>query len=178
MTETADSGKGQLCDVGKSIVLIGMPGAGKSTIGPVLATKLGIPFKDTDIIVKEKDGRELRDIVQEDGFKTFLYIQQKVIMSQKLGDCIIATGGSVVKSSALMKYFKELGKVVYLKWDIHTLEKRLGPERRLARADGQTFRQVFQERESLYIKYADSIIDCKQKNPDDIADEIVMQYLK
>ena len=71
-----------------SIILIGMPGAGKSTVGPLLAEKLKLSFEDTDIIIKNTDGRALRDIVAENGFETFLAIQQKVIMSRKLKDCV------------------------------------------------------------------------------------------
>lgn len=157
---------------GKSIILIGMPGAGKSTVGPLLAQKLRFSFEDTDDIVKRNDGRELKTIVAEDGFEAFLDIQRKVIMSHELKSCILATGGSVIKSDALMKYLRNIGKIVYLKHDFTVLEKRLSPDRKLARARGQTFRQVFEDREPLYIKYADSIIDCTGKTPDEIAEEI------
>lgn len=172
MTETACSGKNIISGSGKNIILIGMPGAGKSTIGPLLAEKLGLSFEDTDIIIKKNDGRELKTIVEEDGFERFLDIQQKIIMSQELKDCVIATGGSVVKSIALMQHFKSIGRIVYLKLDVHTLELRLAPDRRLARASGQTYRQLFEEREPLYIKYAESIIDCTGKTPEEIVCEI------
>lgn len=175
MTEKVCLGKSILPDLSNNIILIGMPGAGKSTIGPLLANKLGLCFEDTDIIVKKNDGRELRDIVAEEGFETFLCIQQKVIISQKWNGCVIATGGSVVKSIALMQHLQELGRIVYLKLDIHTLEQRLAPDRRLARAGGQTYRQVFEEREPLYIKYAESIIDCTGKTPDEIVAEICLK---
>lgn len=156
----------------RSIILTGMPGAGKSTVGPLLARKLGLPFEDTDAIIKQKDGRELKAIVSEDGFEMFLDIQQRVILSQDLKECIVATGGSVIKSDVLMQYLKSIGTVIYLKYDFQVLEQRLAPDRRLARAGGQTFRQVFEEREPLYIKYADSIIDCTGKAPDEIVKEI------
>lgn len=155
-----------------SIVLIGMPGAGKSTVGPLLAEKLKLSFEDTDIIIKNTDGRALRDIVTENGFETFLAIQQKVIMSRKLKDCVVATGGSVVKSPDLMRYLGSIGRIFYLKLDFEILEQRLAPDRRLARTDGQSFRQLFEEREPLYIKYADNIIECSEKTPDEIATEI------
>lgn len=156
----------------RSIILIGMPGAGKSTVGPLLAQRLGFPFQDTDAIVRKEDGRELKAIVSEDGFEAFLDIQQSIIISKDLKGCIVATGGSVVKSEPLMLYLKGIGKVIYLKYDFEVLEQRLTPDRRLARAGGQTFRQVFDEREPLYIKYADSIIDCTGKTPDEIVNEI------
>lgn len=161
-----------------NIILIGMPGAGKSTIGPLLAEKLDLAFEDTDILIKKCDGRELRDIVGEDGFEKFLCIQQKVIMSKVLKGCIIATGGSVIKSAALMQYLKDIGRIVYLKLDFNILEQRLAPDRRLARVNGQTFEQLFAEREPLYIKYADSIIECKDKTPEKIVLEIAEIYSK
>ncbi len=154
------------------IILIGMPGAGKSTIGPLLARKTGLSFEDTDTIVRRKDGRELKAIVAEDGFETFLEIQQKVILTQNLKNCVVATGGSVVKSDVLMRGLKRLGAILYLQVDFEVLQERLAPDRKLARAGGQTFRQVFEERENLYIKYADSIISCTGKTPEDIVEEI------
>lgn len=154
---------------GKSIILIGMPGAGKSTVGPLLAEKLGLTFVDTDVIIEKSDGRKLRDIVAQDGYEGFLEIQQKVIESRKLVSCVIATGGSVVKSEALMRYLRSLGRIIYLKADVNTLEQRLAPERKLARADGQTFRELYMERGPLYEKYAECIIDCTGKNPEEIA---------
>ena len=162
----------------KIIILIGMPGAGKSTVGPLLAEKLGLSFVDTDAIIKKSIGRELRDIVAEDGFKEFLNIQQNVVMAEKFKDCVIATGGSVVKSSILMKHLKGIGRIVYLKLDVNILEQRLEPDRRLARADGQTFRQILEEREPLYMKYAESIIDCGEKTPEAIVCEIAGIYSK
>jgi shikimate kinase len=154
------------------IILIGMPGAGKSTVGPLLAKRKGLSFKDTDAVVKQEDGRELKTIVAEDGFEAFLEIQQKVILSQDFKNCVVATGGSVVKSDALMQIFKGLGMIIYLKVDFEVLQQRLAPGRMLARAGGQTFRQVFEEREPLYINYADSIIECTEKTPDEIVEEI------
>lgn len=156
----------------RSVILIGMPGAGKSTVGPLLAAKLGLSFKDTDSIMKENDGRELKTIVAEDGFEAFLELQQRVLLSQDFSDCVVATGGSVVKSYDLMRRLKEIGTIIYLKYDITILEKRLEPGRKLARAGGQTFRQVFEERGPLYISYADSIIDCGGKAPEEVVTEI------
>lgn len=157
-----------------SIILVGMPGAGKSTIGPMLAKQLDYTFKDTDIIVQQFDGRALRDIVQQDGFEAFMKIQDKALISELSDSCVIATGGSVIKSPELMNYLKELGKIIYLKVDESTLEKRMKPGRRLARADGQTYRQVFEEREPLYRKYADKIILCDGKYPLEITNEIII----
>jgi len=156
----------------KNIILIGMPGAGKSTVGPKLADKLSFSFLDTDTIIREKTGRELRNIVEEDGFEAFLNIQRKIIMQQHFDRNVIATGGSVVLDEELMQFFIENGCVVYLELDIETLEERLAPGRRLARANGQTFRDMFEQRKPLYEKYADIKQICSGKLPEDIAVEI------
>ena len=156
-----------------NIVLIGMPGSGKSTVGPLLAQKTGIGFADTDDIVKNNDGRELRDIVKEEGYERFLELQQKIIKSQQFTDSIIATGGGVVKSEELMLYLKSIGIIIFLDEDPEVLELRLAPGRRLARADGQTFREVYEERRPLYLKYADHIIECTGKSAEKIVQEIM-----
>lgn len=157
---------------GESIILIGMPGAGKSTVGPLLAEKMGLKFVDTDAIIEKSDGRKLRDIVAEDGYEAFLDIQQKIIKSWKFSSCVIATGGSVVKSEALMGYLSSIGRIIYLKVDVSILEQRLAPGRKLARTDGQSFRELFEEREPLYEKYAECIINCTDKSREEIASEI------
>lgn len=158
-----------------SIILTGMPGAGKSTVGPVLSKLTGLAFIDTDELVKEHDGRALRDIVEQEGYEEFLRIQREIIVSCEIGQNIVATGGGVVRDDELMRYFSSAGRVVYLKQDFSTLEKRLAPERKLVRPQGQTFRELFEERNPLYIKYADKIIDCGDKTPTEIAWEIYSQ---
>ncbi len=158
---------------GDNIILIGMPGAGKTTVGALLAKKLGRIFIDTDELVRESDGRPLRDIVEQDGPERFLEIQNAAIIPRKFHNCIISTGGGVVKSIELMQYLKRAGIIVYLKQDAGVLEQRLEPGRKLARADGQTFRQLYKERDPLYILYADRIVECAAKTPDKIVLEII-----
>lgn len=166
---TGESGLGLF----ENIILIGMPGAGKSTIGPLLAEKLGFDFADTDEIVKNADGRTLKDIVAEDGMEKFLEIQKTVIMSVAFERSVIATGGGVVKSAELMRHFKNIGKIIYLKQDLGILEQRLKPGRRLAREAGQAFSTLFIEREPLYAGYADHVIYCCKKTAERIVQEIL-----
>jgi shikimate kinase len=156
-----------------NLILIGMPGSGKSTVGPLLAGKTGKGFVDTDDIVKAADGRELRDIVRDEGYERFLELQQTIIMSQRFSNCVISTGGGVVKSSGLMKYMKETGTVIFLDEDPDVLESRLAPGRRLVREEGQTFRDVYQERRPLYLEYSDVVIKCTGKTVEDIVREIM-----
>jgi len=158
---------------GKNIVLIGMPGSGKSTVGPILAQKTGMGFVDTDQLIKDADGRNLGDIVKEDGYERFLELQQQIITSKVFRNHVIATGGSVVKSESLMRYLKETGVAIYLDEDPVVLESRLDPGRRLARLKGQTFSDLYMERRPLYVRYADRIIDCIGKTADEIVQEII-----
>jgi len=157
----------------ENIILIGMPGAGKSTVGPLLACKLGFAFADTDEIIKNAVGRDLKDIVAEDGLDKFLEIQKTIIMSVVFKRSVIATGGVVVKSSELMRHFKSIGKIIYLKQDCEILERRLDPGRRLAREAGQAFSSLFEEREPLYAGYADHIVYCGEKTAEEIVREIM-----
>lgn len=158
-----------------NIVLIGMPGTGKSTVGPILARMTGLAFVDTDDLVKRQDGRELKDIVAQDGYERFLELQRNIIISCGLRQNVVATGGGVIKDNELMKYLKDAGKVIYLRQSIETLEQRLAPGRKLVRSKGQTFRELFEERDPLYIDYADNIIDCGDKKPEEISREIYSQ---
>ena len=157
----------------ENIILIGMPGTGKTTVGALLAKRLGRTFIDTDELVKKLDGRPLRDIVEQDGLERFIEIQNAAIMPMKFNHCIISTGGGVVKSSELMQYLKKAGTIIYIKQELGILEQRLEPGRKLARANGQTFRQLYEERDPLYIMYADRIVDCAAKTPDKIVLEII-----
>ena len=157
---------------GRNIVLIGMPGAGKSTIGPLLSKLLGMEYADIDDIIKASQGKELRDIVLDRGFEYFLEIQERIIMSLKLSNHVLATGGGVVKSPLSMQYLKENGRVIYLDVDYDTIEQRLAPGRRLARSGGQSLREVYDERTPLYMEYADIIINCSGRNAESIVEEI------
>ena len=156
-----------------NIILTGMPGSGKSTVGPLLAQKTGKCFADTDDILRDAVGRELGDIVRTEGHIGFLELQQQIITSMEFLDHVIATGGGVVKSDGLMQYFKQIGKVIFLDEDLSTLERRLAPGRRLARSDGQSFMAVYEERRPLYIKYADLIINCRVNTAEELALEIM-----
>lgn len=156
-----------------NLILIGMPGSGKSTVGPYLAERTGKDFIDTDEIIKAAEGRELKDIVKDKGHEYFLERQQSIIMSYRFSNCVISTGGGVVKSKDLMDHLKKTGTVIFLDEDPDVLESRLAPGRRLAREEGQTFRDVYLERRPLYLGYADLIINCTGKTVNDIVREII-----
>jgi shikimate kinase len=152
----------------KNIIFIGMPSAGKSTIGRHLATLTGMPFLDIDEEILKKVKKPLSEVVANDGLARFLELQESVILGLKTEGHIIATGGSVVYSEAAMDYLKQGGTVIYLKLSLGEIEKRIDKSRRLARGNGQEFIDVYKERIILYEKYADFVIDCINKSESDI----------
>ena len=161
----------------QNIILIGMPGSGKSTIGAQLANILKMNFIDTDEIIRKDIKKDLKDLVNEAGTEAFLDIQEKCIkefiMKQDVKNTVIATGGSVVYSESLMNCFKENGIVIFLKSDIKELSDRMGRGRRLARNNNQTILEVYNERLPLYNKYSDVVIDCVKKDIDYIVNKII-----
>lgn len=144
-----------------NLVLIGMPGVGKSTIGVILAKIIGYHFLDSDLVIQERENRLLHQIISKEGTEGFLKIEDKVNASLEVERTVIATGGSVVYCENAMKHLKEIGQVVYLKADYPTIEKRLGnlEKRGVALKPGQTLKDLYEERTKLYEKYADTIVD-------------------
>lgn len=149
----------------KNIVLIGMPGAGKSTVGVVLAKRLGYQFVDSDIVIQETENRLLHEIITAEGIDGFLKIENRINASLAFEKAVIATGGSVVYGEEAMGHLRGCGTVVYLQLSYETIEERLGDlnERGVAVKEDQTLLSLYQERIPLYEKYADIIIDCENQ---------------
>lgn len=145
----------------KNIVLIGMPGVGKSTAGVVLAKVLGYQFLDADLVIQEEEKRLLHEIIKDEGTEGFIEIENRVNASINVEQSVIATGGSVVYGKEAMEHLKEIGTVVYLKLPYEALEKRLHniKGRGVVLKDGQTLYDLYEERVLLYEKYADVIVD-------------------
>ena len=146
----------------KNIVLIGMPGAGKSTIGVVLAKKLGLRFLDSDLVIQDRCGKLLHEIMEEKGLEGFKEIEDQVNASLDVTNCVIATGGSAVYGKNAMSHLKEIGTVVYLKLSYEEISNRLGDlhERGVALKPGQSLLSLYNERIPLYEEYADMVVDC------------------
>ena len=144
-----------------NIILIGMPGVGKSTIGVVLAKILGYKFVDSDLVIQEKTGRLLKDIIAQDGIDEFVKIENEINAGLDVEKSIIATGGSVVYGEEAMEHLREIGTVVYLKLDLYSLSRRLGSleKRGVVLKKNQTLKDLFNERTPLYEKYADIIVN-------------------
>lgn len=158
----------------KNIVLIGMPGVGKSTIGVVLAKKMGFSFVDSDLLIQEREGRLLHEIIEEEGLEGFRRIEEEVNASIQRKNAVIATGGSAIYGEKAMEHLKEIGVVIYLKLPYEELVNRLGDleERGVAMKENQTLKELMEERSPLYEKYADLTIDCHEKQIREIVEEI------
>lgn len=157
-----------------NIILIGMPGAGKSTIGVVLAKKLGFSFVDTDLVIQEKQKMLLHEILEEYGQEGFNEVENDILSDIFAKNSIIATGGSAVYGREAMQNMKELGKIVYLEISYEELQHRLGDleERGVSMKEGQSIRSLYEERLPLYEQYADITVDCDGKSIREIVTEI------
>ncbi|MCQ2493746.1 MAG: shikimate kinase [Lachnospiraceae bacterium] len=144
-----------------NIVLIGMPGVGKSTVGVILAKVLGYEFIDSDLVIQKQTGKLLKDIIEEKGPQGFIDVENDINSKLEADHSIIATGGSIVYGAEAMAHLKEIGTVVYLKQSLKELEHRLGniKNRGVVLKPGQTLATLYEERIVLYEKYADITID-------------------
>ena len=163
-----------------NITLIGMPGAGKSSIGVVLAKVLGYQFIDSDLLIQKAEKRTLSKIIADEGTEGFKAIENRVNASIQVENTVIATGGSVVYCDEAMQHLKSEGVVVYLKISLELLSRRLGnlKGRGVVLKEGQTLASLYDERVPLYEKYADLIIDCNGKMLRDVVAEIAERYKK
>lgn len=155
-----------------------MPGAGKSTIGVILAKQAALDFIDTDVLIQVKHERPLQEIIRDDGLKVFRQIEEDVLKQLDCENYVVATGGSAVYSDVAMQNLKKKGIVIFLEVSIEELEKRISnfETRGIAISSEQTFQDLYNERMPLYRKYADITIDCTGKNQLQIVEEIIAQY--
>lgn len=148
-----------------NIVLLGMPGSGKSTVGVLLAKRLGKRFVDTDLLIQEQEGRLLSEIIREEGPEKFIAIENRINASVEAENSVIAPGGSAVYGEEAMEHFKEIATVVYLKLSYRSVARRLGDlsKRGVVLHPGQTLKTLYKERCPLYEKYADYVVECDGK---------------
>ena len=144
-----------------NIIMIGMPGAGKSTIGVILAKVLNYHFLDSDLVIQERENRLLREIIAQEGLNRFIAIEEEVNASIETEKTVIATGGSVIYGAEAMEHFKRSGTIVYIRLSYEAVLKRVGnPKKRgVVLREGQSFQDLYEERCPLYEKYADVIVD-------------------
>ena len=141
----------------KNLIFIGMPAVGKSTVGIVVAKRLGMKFIDTDLLIQEQEGKLLREIIAECGEDGFLEIENRVNASVRAENSVISPGGSVIYCREAMEHYKKIGTVVYLQASYQTIRKRIrNPKKRgVVLREGQTLRDLYDERVPYFEKYAD-----------------------
>ena len=158
-----------------NIILIGMPGAGKSTCGVLAAKMLLKNFFDTDLLIQNIEGKSLQAIIDEKGTDYFQSAEERAILSLDINGTVIATGGSVVYSEKAMAHLKSLGKIIYLHLDYKTMKRRIRnvSTRGLVLRNGSTLKDMYDERLPLYEKYAEKIIICDGNTVEETAEKIV-----
>ena len=146
-----------------NIILIGMPGCGKSTVGVVLAKALGMDFIDSDLVIQKETGAKLATLIEQHGDAGFRDIENRINAALDAENSVIATGGSVVYGEDAMRHLKDIGTVVYLKLSYEAIEDRLGDlhARGVTIQPGWTLRDLYNERVPLYKKWADVTVDCE-----------------
>lgn len=160
----------------KSIILIGMPGCGKSTLGVLLAKELGLAFVDTDIVIQNRTGELLQKTLERVGVSGLLDEEEKAICSlDLLKPAVVSTGGSAVLRENSMKHLRENGTCVYLKLSYENIEKRIHNRdtRGIAAEKNETLLDIYNFRTPYYEKYADITVDCDGREPSDNVREIV-----
>ena len=163
-----------------NITLIGMPSSGKSTIGVLLAKRLGYSFVDVDIVIQEKEGRLLKEIIAEQGMDGFMEVENRINAELDVTHSVIAPGGSVIFGKEAMEHLRQIGTVIYLKLDYADIDRRLSDikGRGVVLKDGQTLKDLYDERVVLYEKYADITIAEDGLNVEQTIEKIVAQIQK
>ena len=163
-----------------NIILIGMPASGKSTIGVLLAKRLGKGFVDTDLIIQQREDALLQDILNICGVSGFLDLEQSVICSLTCSNSVVAPGGSAVCRPDMAMHLKTLGRLVYLELSEQTIVSRMGDfaTRGIAMEAGETLSDIYRQRKPLYEQYADVTVDCDGKSAGQISEEIASIFLQ
>ena len=157
-----------------NITLIGMPASGKSTVGVLLAKRLGFSFLDVDLMIQEKTGKLLKEIIAQEGMEGFLWVEERINQTIQAVHTVIAPGGSVIYGPKAMKHLKDISQIVYLKLSYEEVVRRLGDltDRGVAVREGMTLRDLYQERVPLYESYADLTICEGDRGPGAVVDEL------
>jgi len=159
----------------KNLVLIGMPGSGKSTIGIILAKNTSRDFVDTDVVIQTHEHRSLQDILNKEGYMKLREIEEKWVISLNVENSVIATGGSVVYSEKSMANLAQGGVIIFLDVSLQALKNRITDydQRGIARRPDQSFEELFEERSLLYQRYADITIACDNLNQEQVCAAIL-----
>lgn len=159
----------------RNLVMIGMPGSGKSTVGVLLAKRLGLGFIDTDLLIQEQAGRTLQEIVDQDGYKALRHIEEEVLLNLNVQHKVISTGGSAVYSAAAMAHLKAGGTVIFLDIPLALVIERIGDYslRGISRRPDQSLEALFEERLELYSRFADLSVTGEGRNQDEVCEAVI-----
>ncbi len=165
---------------GGNLILIGMPGAGKTTVGVLLAERLGFAFLDTDIAIQTREGRRLQQIIDADGRAAFGQIEERAILALAVDAHVIATGGSAVYSAKAMRHLGAIGTICHLDADPKCLLRRIDnlESRGIAMARGQGLAALYAERRPLYLQHAEVSIDCTDLDPAQVVQHLLRRLEK
>lgn len=164
----------------KNIIFIGMPASGKSTVGVVIAKRLGYDFIDTDLLIQKQENRLLKEIIADVGNEGFLAIENQVNREVEAERAVISPGGSVIYCKEAMEHFKEIGTVVYLQVSFETINSRISnaKNRGVVLKEGQTLRDLYRERTELFEKYADYIVSEEGLSLEETIDKVLELFEK
>lgn len=158
-----------------NLILIGMPAVGKSTLGVILAKRLGLAFADTDLLIQTGEGVNLSRIIENKGIEKFCDIEATYVQQLTPRKTVIATGGSVVFRASAMRHLQRLGSIVFLDIELIELAGRLKEmdDRGVVHMPGQTIDQIYAERRPLYQQYADITVDCTGCSPEETLGKVI-----
>lgn len=161
-----------------SLILIGMPGAGKSTLGLLLAKELAKDFVDTDLLIQHRHAQPLQQLLNQHGYLKLREFEANAILQAEFPNHVVATGGSAVYSDAAMQHLHHFGPCIFLDVSIDALRERIHnmDSRGIAAPADQSFESIYEERQALYRRYADITIDCDNKPPHVIVEEIIVAF--
>ena len=164
----------------KNIIFIGMPASGKSTVGVVVAKRLGYDFIDTDLLIQKQENRLLKEIIADVGNEGFLAIENQVNREVEAERAVISPGGSVIYCKEAMEHFKEIGTVVYLQVSFETIDARIScaKNRGVVLKEGQTLHDLYEERTKLFEKYADYVVSEEGLSLEETIDKVLELFEK
>ena len=165
---------GRKSGIKSNVTLIGMPGAGKSTVGIILAKNMGFGFIDTDVLIQINQQKTLQQIIDESDHLNLRTIEEREILKLNISRHVIATGGSAAYSEKAMNHLRAMSTIIFLEADYETIKRRIRDfeTRGIAKAKDQTFRELFEERQVLYKKYAEITVNCNELGQDAVARRI------
>lgn len=162
-----------------NIILIGMPGVGKSSVGVVLAKALGYHFVDSDLVIQQTEGRLLSEIIEEKGNDGFIEVENNINSKIDVKRTVLATGGSAVYGTEAMEHFRNIGTILYMKASFETIDSRLSNlvGRGVAMKKGQTLKELYEERCVLYERYADITLNVDKMSIEEIIVKIMSFFV-